>query len=275
MNSAIAVMDFTYHVDKFEEEVFNRLRDYLNEKCKKYCFQLEKGSLTDKLHYQGRFSLKIKKRIVELKSPFNWHLSPTSDGNRANNFYVSKDDTRVMGPWTETNFLYKYIPKQFRGKLDTLYPFQKKIIEVSKIFNDREINYIYCKDGNKGKSTIAHLCRLHLDGLVLPVVNDSEKLIQSCCNMLMGKNIRNSIPIFIDLPRALQDKKRLYGLYIAIEQIKGGYVYDMRNKWKEWDFDSPTIWVIANQLPMANNLSLDRWKIWEIVNNELVTYIED
>ena len=79
----------------------------------------------------------------------------------------------------------------------------------------------------------------------------------------MGKKIRQSVPIFIDLPRAM-DKTRLYGIYTAIEQIKSGWVYDVRNSWKEWDFDSPHIWVTTNAAPDLEMLTIDRWNIWAI-----------
>jgi len=86
----------------------------------------------------------------------------------------------------------------------------------------------------------------------------------------MGKSIRGTVPIFIDLPRAM-DKSRLFGIYSAIEQIKSGWVYDTRNKWREWDFDSPHIFVTTNICPDENMLSADRWNIFTVKNKELVS----
>ena len=43
-------------------------------------------------------------------------------------FYVMKDETCVEGPWDEREGekLTQYIPRQYRGKLEQLYPFQKR-----------------------------------------------------------------------------------------------------------------------------------------------------
>lgn len=147
--------------------------------------------------------------------------------------------------------------------METLRPFQQSIVELSDQFNDRWIHHIYNPDGNTGKSTIAHLMRLFKKGLVIPPINDADKLVFSVCNMLRAKNIRKTVPMFIDLPRAMcQD--RLYGIYNAIEQIKAGYVYDTRNHYKDWDFDTPNIFVFSNIEAETNMVSRDRWRLWTI-----------
>jgi hypothetical protein len=61
-------------------------------------------------------------------------------------------------------------------------------------------------------------------------------------------------------------KENLGGLFSAIETIKDGYVYDERNHFKEWWFDSPNIWVFTNSVPETDYLSKDRWVYWEVNN---------
>lgn len=257
----IYVFDFTIAENQTER---TELTEWLSLHAKKWCFQLEKGEETDYIHYQGRFSLKSKKRLGDLLtlSIPTMHISPTSNANKKNNFYVMKSETRIDGPWTEEDEV-KYIPRQYRGKLKTLRPFQKYIWDSANDFEDRKINMIFCSKGNVGKTVIASLCELYGNGIDLPPVNDAEKLIQSCCNICMGKKIRNPSPIFIDLPRAFC-KDRLNGIYSAIEQIKKGKLVDMRYHYKDWWIDSPQIWVFSNIEPDLSMLSLDRWMIWEI-----------
>lgn len=265
----ISVFDFTAKAETNDKiSIINSL----NKHCKHWVFQLEEGE-GGYIHFQGRVSFKIKARKGNRLKFKDCRYTPTNNETVAtNNFdYVMKEDTRLEGPWSDKDTA-SYIPLQYRGKLETLKPFQKKIIEDSKNFDDRKINLIYCPDGNKGKSTIAHLMRLHYNALVLPPLNDADRLVYTCCNMAMAKNIRKSIPIFIDLPRAM-NKERLYGLYSAIEVIKQGYLYDTRNHAKEWDMDSPTIWVFTNTEPEINMVSKDRWRIYTInTANELVEY---
>lgn len=247
---------------------------------KKFVFQLEAGSNTGHRHYQGRISLIKKKRKNELFKLFegkimpNWIEPTVSTEHQKEAFYCMKEDTRIAGPWTDQDE-EKYIPRQYRGFMDRLLPFQQTIWDSANVFNSREINVVYCKKGNNGKSTIASLCELNGNGLDMPPINDAEKLIYTCCNICMAKDCRNPSPIFFDLPRAMT-KDKLYGIYSAIEQIKKGKLYDLRYKYTEWWIDSPAIWVFSNDEPNQTLMSKDRWKIWEInEKSELVKYDSD
>lgn len=270
--SAIFVWDFTLNRKDCEtdEQLISYLggvKELLNEHCKSWTFQLEKGSETGRLHFQGRVSFKTKTRNpwCELNG-YSFRWSPTCDTNKDSTFYVMKDETRIDGPWTDKD-PSQYISSQYRNKLDTLRPFQKTIWDMCQKFDERKINYVYCAEGNKGKSIIAHLCRLHLGGLVMPPINDGDRLMYTAHNMMVAKNkTRKSIPVFFDLPRAM-NKERLYGLYSAIEVIKSGYLFDTRNHYKDYDVDSPNVWVFSNDEPDLSCLSKDRWVLWTITED--------
>jgi hypothetical protein len=261
---AVCVVDFT---DNSCND-FSVIKDWLVHHCKKWCFQKEMGSKTKRLHWQGRFSLKVKRRIQDIPNPLKLHFSVTSNENKTNDFYVMKEDTRLEGPFSSEDEEV-YIPRQYRNI--ELRPWQKLLLEKSKSFNDRRINLVYDPQGNKGKSLIAHWARLHLDGVVIPPINDGERLVASACNICMARGKRQNSPMFIDLPRAM-GKERLYGIYTSIEQIKTGWLYDLRNKFKDFDIDSPSLWVFSNKMPENGVLSADRWNVWQITDdlNELL-----
>lgn len=282
MSSPCAVYDFRMNSEGLSEET---LKSALKQLAKHFIFQEEKGKETGYLHYQGRLSLIKKARKHEalklfeaLGVPAPNFFEPTVGAPKTfdYNCYAGKIDSRVRGPWSDKDEQNEvYIPRQYRGKLESLYPFQRVIFDSFKEFEDRIINLIFCREGNKGKSTIASLCELYGKGIDLPPVNDADKLIQSCCDICMAKNIRDPSPIFVDLPRAM-NKDRLNGIYTAIEQIKKGKLYDLRYTYKEWWIDSPQIWVFSNIEPDLAMLSQDRWKIWSIdENKELVKYDPD
>lgn len=268
------VYDFTKKYDLGGDNIAGNSPDFLRAWCqknsKKWSFQLEEGEKTGFKHYQGRISLKTKLRFETIKSKFKgFHWSITSkDNTTGESFYsyTTKEDTRIQGPWSDKDKEI-YIPKQYQGKINTLLPWQEEVFELADIYCDRTIHYIFDNKGNNGKSTLAHLLRIYKNGIILPIVNDGEKLIQSCCNMLMNKKVLKSVPIVIDLPRAM-DKSKLYGMYSAIETIKSGYVYDTRHKYDDWNYDSPNIWIMSNALPDINGLSFDRWKIFHIDDNK-------
>lgn len=273
--NAVAMYDFRISAEGLDNIV---IINQLKKIAKRYTFQLEKGDTTGYLHYQGRMSLIKKHRKPELMKMFDLmpipnYLEPTVNATyyTGDMFYVMKDETRQAGPWTERES-EKYIPRQYRGMLERLYPYQKVIYDSADVFDTRIINMIYCPSGNIGKSTIASVCELFAKGIDLPPVNDAEKLIQSCCDICEAKQVRDPSPIFVDLPRAM-NKDRLNGIYTAIEQIKKGKLFDLRYKYKEYWIDSPQIWVFSNIQPDLEMLSKDRWRIWSVnEKKELVPY---
>lgn len=282
MSKPCATYDFRMNADGLSPE---RLVEILPQLAKNFIFQKEKGHETGYVHYQGRMSLIKKARRHEVLKlweatfpdvPAPNYFEPTVDPPKVfdYNCYASKADSRLDGPWTDKDEKPRYIPRQYRDKLDRLYPYQKYIFDTAKEFDDRTINMIYCPTGNQGKSTIASICELFGRGIDLPPVNDADKLVQSCCDVCMAKEVRDPSPIFVDLPRAM-NKDRLNGIYTAIEQIKKGKLYDLRYTYKEWWIDSPQIWVFSNIEPDLSMLSRDRWKVWTInEKKELEPYFE-
>lgn len=255
---------------------------------KKWAFQKEACPTTGKLHYQGRGSMFKKKRIHELQNLLNetplrgMHVKQSSSESLSTdhaNFYILKYDTRVEGPWDDTMWKDpEYIPRQFRGLMDRLYPWQQQILNSADVFDDRHVNLVYDPRGCKGKSTIARLSQLHKGALRLPPVGDHKQLLESACDILMARKEREPKLCFIDLPRTLTiDPKKFSPFLIAIEEIKGGVCCDMRNHYKEWWFDSPQVWVFCNHIPYLQYMSEDRWVFWTIdsfLNLQKLTKLE-
>ena len=245
----------------------------LREVAKKWVFQKEKGGKNGYIHFQGRLSLKRKMRKHEAlkllkKNGYEPnYLEKTSKVNRDNDFYVTKDETKIMGPWKDSD-VETYIPTQYQIDEMNLYDWQKQIIKSLEIKDNRKINVIYCESGCSGKTTIANYCKFYKNGVKIAPLNDAKELIQILCNICMSKKDHAPNPVIIDLPRAM-DKKALNGIWNACEQIKDGNLYDPRHKYKEWDIQSPIMWVFTNSLPNLDLLSKDRWNIWKIKNKKL------
>lgn len=274
MTSQVAVYDFRANHEYFTKD---DLVTWCQSNCKKYTFQLEEGDSGYK-HWQGRISL-IKKRqqhvllklfTINDKQPN--YLQPTTNKEyQGPMFYAMKEDTRLEGPFTDSYTVTNnnFIPSHLKNIV--LYPWQQYVIDSKKNKNSRQINLIYDTSGNIGKSTLASIGELLHNGIDVPPINDFKELIALLCNICMDTNNRDPGLIFIDMPRA-QKKDQLYGLYSAIEQIKKGKLYDCRHHYKSWWIESPQIWVFSNTLPDLNYLSIDRWNIWTIENNNLQLY---
>lgn len=260
--NAICNYDFT----SFESNHIN-IKEQLRKYCKSWDFQQEQCPETQKLHFQGRFSLKVKERLTTLIKKFpGYHLTPTSTENINNNYYVTKEDTRVDGPWSSDD-VEIYIPRQIR-EITQLREWQQQIVDSAKIWDTRTINIIIDFVGNNGKTTICSFCGVHGIGRRIPFSNDFRDI------MRMIMDTPDSKMYLFDIPRALR-KDQLYQFYAGIEEIKNGYAFDDRYKFREKWFDSPTVWVFTNAMPDTCMLSGDRWRLWTIKDDKLIPFVED
>lgn len=250
------VWDFT-----LGEEFSSRedLENWCNEWCKKWTFQLEKGLSTGWVHYQGRVSLIKSTRNMKGKYLKEVRWSATSDKCKDDVEYVSKDSTKVDGPWANSDVK---IPRQVR-EIAELYPWQKSVVADKGVWNTRNINLIYCEKGNIGKSILVGYMRAMKLARVVPSVNDAKDLLR------MVYAMPTSDMYLFDMPRSM-NKDKLAGFYSGLETIKDGYAYDDRYSFKEKIFDCPNIWVFTNILPNSRFLSEDRWRIWHVVDRCLV-----
>lgn len=272
MTTNQAAIYFIRHSAEGENaKTLEEMKAWMKSWGKSWVFQKE-CSDTGYIHWGGYVSLIKKRRESELKNAIrnagDWipmYLRPESDNGRkagADTFYNMKADTRIEGPWSDKDKDI-YIPRQYRGMENSLYPWQQKIWDAVDVFEPRLVNLVVDKRGNNGKSVLTALMELHGRGVDLPPINDGEKLIQSLADILISTENRNPRSVFIDIPRSMKQDK-LFGLYAAIEQIKKGKVTDTRYSYKQWWFDSPQVWVFCNTIPDLAYLSKDRWQCWEI-----------
>nr|WAE42910.1 MAG: replication associated protein [Cressdnaviricota sp.] len=260
--SAICVYDFTLHNETDE----NKVKDLLKEWCKKWTFQEEEGEETKRLHMQGRFSLKVAERMSGVIKKFpGFHLSITSKENHDNMFYVSKEETRKRGPWSDKDKEI-YIPRQIR-EIKTLYPWQEKIVNDENIWNPRTINVVIDTVGNNGKSILKTYVGVHGVGRALPFSNDFRDIMR----MVMDTETKRLY--IIDIPRALR-KDQMYQFFAGIESLKDGYAFDDRYSFKEKYFDCPNIWIFMNIIPEREYLSKDRWRFWQISAGKTLEILE-
>lgn len=240
--------DFTLKAEGVEVD---ELKEELKRLCKKWVFQLEKGA-SGYMHFQGRVSLKVKSRLPDKKWCFAW--SVTSKTNCSNDFYVTKEDTRVDGPWRDDDV---YVPRQIR-EIGELWPWQIDVVKKCQMWEPRIVNVIVNPDGCEGKSILVGKiqCELKIGRRIPPLANYKELMGMVMCMPESGCYL-------IDIPRAL-DKSKQEEFYSAIENIKDGYCFDNRYTFKEKWFDSPSVWVFSNEKPNLRLLSKDRWRLWEI-----------
>lgn len=260
-DNAVAVWDFTKHLGSEDTHSRSEMVSTLNEYCKKWCYQVEQCK-NGMLHLQGRFSLKVKARRVPIEmAVLVGHHSPTNKMAKDDFYYVSKHETRVSGPYKDTDEEV-YIPRQIRH-VTALREWQNSVVEICQVWNDRAIDIIHDPVGNNGKSVLCQYMYAKRMGFPMPPVNDFKDIMRIAMDM-------KKYPVyFIDMPRAMK-KEKLSAFYSGIEYLKQGYAYDDRYKFKFEHFDSPNIWIFTNVMPDMAMLSEDRWRVWNIRDGKLV-----
>lgn len=254
----VFVYDFTL---KAEGITVEQLKEFLPKWAKKWVFQLECGD-TGYVHYQGRISLIKKRRAAELADkikktgiawPFDWSVSSTN--SLGDEFYYTKEDTRVEGPWKDTDEVL-YIPRQVRNK-PVLRPWQQYIVDRYDEWDERTVNVIYDPVGCKGKTVLKNYVMAHNLGEALPPFNNYKDIMRT----VMDIGVKRLY--ILDMPRSIS-KESLYGLMSGIETIKDGYAFDDRYKFRRILFDCPNIWIFTNKPLDMEYLSADRWRLWKI-----------
>lgn len=264
---------FDLTIPKRMEFQQNMIIAFFRTNCKKWIFQLEKGEETDYLHYQCRISTTKKMRLEtfiklvhEPDCLKGAHVSVTSNPTyfSGDMFYVMKEDTRVDGPWDsrENSININKVPSRFRGEV-VWKKWQQKVVDMIKAEpNDRDVNIIVDNQGKKGKS---YMC-LRLSALGEAQRVPQQKDARDIMRMVM--NLPKKRCYFIDLPKGTSERDQ-NSTYAAIEEIKNGYCYDDRYNFKQEFFEPPHVWVFTNQMPNVKLLSIDRWKIWKIIGDDL------
>lgn len=195
--------------------------------------------------------------------------------------YASKVDTRIAGPFQSTSN-DNFIPRQYQGIDLTMSEWQKTMINIGeeecRTLNGRTIHWIYDPVGSHGKTSLSAVLKFYKNGLRLPAINDSKELLQATCNILADSNNRDPGIIILDLPRALP-KSNMHGFTSALEEMKAGMVCDVRNHFRQWNFNTPSVWVFSNSTPPMTHLSADRWKIWTFAgtgyHSDLIPYVPE
>lgn len=175
-----------------------------------------------------------------------------------------KEDSRVLGPWSDKLEKKVYIPTHMRDVV--LNPLQVKMLELIEKDNaGRSINIFEDAGGNKGKSFLATYHSIHQNGIFVPLMySDPQKIMEFIYAMTHETpHVRRTI--WIDLPRAF-DTTGWAKIVRMLEQLKSGQVCDLRYTARVSWIEQPRIVVFVNKLPdgWADMASKDRWKHYSV-----------
>lgn len=234
---------------KRSEITLDVLREMLNKmKADKYVIGEETGAEGYE-HWQIRV---VFKKPMDMKKliGFNhgWgitgHWSPT----HVHDFDYCEKEGKYYRSWEGA--LAKYRDAALR-------PWQGEVIASLIEQSEREILSITDERGNRGKSFIAKHLVVKYGYAYVPAMQNFEDF------MFMAMAHHNARGFIFDLPRA-DDIAKKKQMWMAIETIKNGYLYDKRYNFREMWIEPPKILVFANDNPPFESLSADRWKAYFI-----------
>lgn len=216
---------------------------------------------TQRKHLQCavRFSKKMRWRTVFSKVlPECTHREIAKGSWMDNLRYCSKEGKYI------TNFFF-LVP--FKKKPIVLYQWQDKALEVirMRLLEDRKISWFFSEAGGVGKSVLVDYLVCNYQAVA---ISGSKR------HVLATAHKTPNTPIWIfDIPRVNHNGVS----YEAMEAIRNGLWFSGYGDavgMTRLDFN-PVVVVFCNELPEVGKLSMDRWDIWEIRNNDIYSVDPD
>ena len=123
--------------------------------------------------------------------------------------------------------------------------------------DDRTINYVYDPKGNMGKSKFVKYMAYHHGSIMLPWGRTGDLL-----NLVCKLGARDAY--FFDLSRSKPQDWAKDDIAAAMEQVKNGYIVNLKFETGMFLMEPPHVWCFSNQPPNMGSMSYDRWKLWTI-----------
>lgn len=189
---------------------------------------------------------------IRLRSRYTWQEMKNKFGEKAHIEEASDD-------WKYERKEGKFISSEdnaaiLRTRFGELRPNQRRILTELGNSNDRSICCVVDRKGCTGKSFLARfLFERGTAFYVPPTCTTAQSIIQ-----FVASGYRNEQIIVVDIPRSTRWNNQLY---IAIECIKDGLVYDTRYHTTIRDIFGVNVLVLCNNKPNLSKLSKDRWHL--------------
>lgn len=146
-------------------------------------------------------------------------------------------------------------------------PWQAALLkELEKKPDDRTIRWIYDREGGCGKSRLAKWMHKTKRAYMVKALGGqyhTAPIIMGALDQGWDSRI-----LLVDLTRSCEE----HAIYDALEAIKDGVLTSTKYMGRTVDFESPHVVVFANFLPDVHKLSLDRWIIWDINQDDVGGY---
>jgi len=238
----------------------------LNMFCEKWVFGFEIGE-SGTPHLQGYMVLFEKRRLSEIKKLddffYKMHLENRKGTEEEAIRYCVKDGNyRHSENLPQHFFRPKIVRKMKILSPADYYPWQRRLEAVitSSEVDERSIYWIFEETGNTGKSAFTKSICFHYAGTLLINKGKRDDIMNAAFNVEGALNT-----VIMDIPRTNGNSVS----YDTLESLKNGVIINNKYETGQKLIASPVIIVLANMMPVVFGLSLDRWKIFKIVDKDL------
>lgn len=211
-------------------------------------------------HLQGYLRFKSKVRPLSLfkTTAIHWEKTRSIEASKA---YCSDAEKRKPGGQLWQNCLPEPIIDYLDGK--ELYPWQLKVTNILKEERDpRTIHWIWEPIGRTGKSSFARHLIIKQEPCTVTFVTGSAKDVKYAISQM--KEVPKAV--LVDYVRSQEN----FISYQMLEEVKNGLFFSPKYEAAMKVFNPPHLIIFANFPPEFTKLSLDRWKVWKIIENDLV-----
>jgi len=180
----------------------------------------------------------------------------------------------------EQNFKYcskegDYKCKGFKVKLPLkilkeyeLDPWMRSIISIfDKEVHPRRIHWLVDKMGGVGKSKFIKYCAVKYNCLWTTGGNVKD-ISNLCFNNIDYLECTEKAICLFDIPKC----NKGHVSYNVLEMLKNGMMTNTKYECKNLIFNSPHVFIFSNSLPDTSKMSLDRWKVFNVVDGLLTPY---
>lgn len=216
--------------------MIRQCQSWVRANCKRCTMDLERGEETEYEHMHMQLEMKRRVRFEWFKH----HLSPIAHAEVTRNIeaaftYVTKEETRMWGPWCFPEPLKAPVRDEMEGL--TLKPWQIKINEIlDGDIDDRLIYWFFDRGYGCGKTTfIKHL-----------LVRRECAYMSNAANKDIAFAWKGEPIVILEFPGAATDDDIPYQ---AIECLKNGLIFSSKYESGEKLHNRPHVLVFANLRP--------------------------
>lgn len=248
---------WTYN--NFSKEDIEDVKKWCGINCKKWVFGEEIGE-EGTPHLQGYFVMEKGIRITGFKKILvlcKFHFEVVKGTEEENIDYCTKD-----GKFHKSKNIF------VKEKLKIIHKLKRWQKDLENLllndFSDRSIYWIYDKTGCIGKSAFIKYMVVEHNSLLCGGGKKSDVINIIFNNRNYMESSEKKMIVF-DIPRC--NKGAIS--YAAIEEIKNGIIINTKFETGTFLCNSPSICIFSNDPPDITKFSLDKWELYEVIDDKL------